>query len=185
MSAQRIESLRVDRLPVAKPASTRRPSAPPEERALDWSFRLFRRFHSDPERETHLHDGVLVAIIPETDPEVAALNLEAARQARRKGKPVTFRLIDERGHIPTGMSYEFTIDLRDERWGQEPRPEFNGRTVAEMRELLHADTAQSQVEGPFSFSYENIVVLNGVRLYILDEPEPGVYTCIAFNRSPF
>ncbi len=81
--------------------------------------------------------------------------------------------------------YEFSIDLRDESWEQEPRPEFNGQSVTELRQDFHAIVENSQHEEPLRFAYENIVVLNGVRVYILDEPEPGVYDCIAFARNPF
>lgn len=184
MSAQLIQSLNVERVPVA-PRPSREPLArSPEERANGLSFGLFRASLASPETLTRIAPDTMVALVPEGDPEVAALNLEAARRAKRKGQPVVYIVIDPTGRTVEGTAYEFAIDLRDERWGDKPHPELGERTAAEMRAIFKGVVAESQDQGPVGLAYENVVVLNGVRVYIVDEPEPGLYQVIAFNRKP-
>lgn len=61
---------------------------------------------------------------------------------------------------------EFLIDMRDD-------------TITERREFL-VSAARSQRE-PVSFNYQNMAVLHGVRLFVIGEPEPGVYHCLAID----
>ena len=185
MSAQQIRSLRVERVPLARTRARGAAIVPAEERANRMSFDLFEANLAHPEVIERFQTGAMVALIPENDPEVAALNLQAVRQARRKGRPVQFLFIDANGRVPGGMTYEFTIDLRDETWGNNPRPELDGRTAGELRAIFDETVRASQEQGSVKFRYDNVTVLNGVRVYVLDEPEPGLYMCVAFDRKPF
>lgn len=179
MSAQ-VRSLDVRRAPIT-PLPL---SGTPEERALDWSFRMFRVFLGNPSAPTGLHDGVVTIVIPEDDPAVANLNLAAARMAERRGQTVAYRYLDSAGRPLGGVTRRFSIDLRDSTWGLGPRDELDGDTAAQLRTWFHAIIAGSQEGAPVGLSYDNIIVLNGVRIYLLDEPEPGLYTCLAFERDP-
>ena len=185
MTAQSIQSLHVERVPLARRGDCHPSAVPAEERANKLTFDLFETALAHPETAERFQQGVMVALIPENDPEVAALNLQAVARARRKGQPVQFLFLDASGRVPGATTYEFAIDLRDERWGQQPRPELDGRTAAELRAILAEVARASQEEAPVRLAYENIVVLNGVRVYVLDEPEPGLYQVIAFERRPW
>lgn len=156
----------------------------PEERSLDWAQRMFRVFLGSPGTPTGLRDRQIVILIPQDDPAVANLNLMAARQAERQGKKVAYRYLDSDGRPLGGTIRRLPIDLRDSRWGTEPREELEGQTAAQLRERFHAIMTDSQVGEPVGLAYENIVVLNGVRIYLLDEQEPGFYLCLAFERAP-
>lgn len=182
-----IHSLRVEQLPTTPRAEARAPEQPsagsPDQRVIDLGFDLLRSLIARPDLAERLPDGVMIAIIPNYDPEVARINLALARQALRKGQAVHFRFVGRNGPLE-GTEYRFTVDLRDERWGAGPRPEFGGKTAAELRAQFHEMVEQSLERGPVSMAYENIVVLNGVRVYIVDESEPGLYECIAIARRP-
>ena len=156
-----------------------------EERAFDLGARIFQLFLANPQQDPKLHNGVLAIFLPEDDPEVARLNLEAARRARRRGQLVEYRFIDPSGNISGGVQYQFTIDLRDERWGSEPQTEFKGRTAAEMRAILHETIVASQEIEPVRMRLysDQLEQLDKARIYILDEPEPGLYECLAFQRQ--
>lgn len=144
---------------------------------------MLRSLIAEPDLAEQLPDGATVAIIPDYDPEVARINLALARQALRKGQAVHFRFVGRNGPLE-GTEYRFTVDLRDERWGAGPRAEFGGKTAAELRAQLHRTVEQSIEHEPVSMAYENVVVLNGVRVYIVDESESGRYECIAIARRP-
>lgn len=76
------------------------------------------------------------------------------------------------------------LDLRDERWGTEPRAELSGMTAAQARALLEEVASESQEHGSAGFAYDNIVVLDGVRVYIPGEPQAGLYQVVAVERDP-
>lgn len=184
MSAQPIESLRIERVPVERQSDRKLFSRSPEERANGLTFGLFRATLAAPEGLTDMAPDTLIALIPDGDPEVAALNLQAVRRAKHQGQAVKYVFLDKSGRAPGGAAYEYTIDLRDERWGEQQRRELGGKTAAELRQVFHDTVKQSQEQEPVSLSYENIVVLNGVRIYIVDEPAPGLYECVAFTPQP-
>ena len=184
MTAQSIQSLHIERVPLARRGDRQASAVPAEERANKLTFDLFETTLAHPEIAERFQQGAMVALIPENDPEVATLNLQGVARARRKGQPVQFLFLDASGRVPGGTPYEFVIDLRDERWGQQPQPELDGRTASELRAILAEVARASQEETPVRLAYDNIVVLNGVRVYILDEPEPGLYQVVAVERDP-
>lgn len=183
MSA-RIQTLEVERVPLRVVDEREAAPTSPEDRANALSFDLFEDVLAYPENVPKIAPGALLALIPEHDPEVAELNLEAARRAVRGGQPVQYLFTDARGRPIAGATYDIEIDLRDETWGSEPRPELGGRTAAEMRRLFPRTVTESQLQGPLSFTYENVVVFNGVRAYMVDESEPGLFKCIVFEPRP-
>lgn len=184
MSTQ-IRSLRVEKIPSVSRAEKQMPVAPADERVIGQGFDLLRSLIADPTLLEQLPDGATIAIIPEDDPEVAQINLEAAGRAAQKGKDTYYHFIGSDGRPIRGTRYRFTIDLRDETWGTAPRPEFDGKTAAAMRDIFRETVARSRQEGSVSFKYQSIVVLNGVRVYVVQEAEVGLYECIAIDRTPF
>lgn len=183
MSA-RLQTLEVERVPLRSVDEREAAPTSPEDRANALSFDLFEDVLAYPENVPKIAPGALLALIPEHDPEVAELNLEAARRAVRGGQPVQYLFTDARGRPIAGRTHQIEIDLRDETWGSEPRPELGGRTATEMRRLFPRTVTGSQLQGPLSLTYENVVVFNGVRAYMVDEPEPGLFQCIVFEPRP-
>lgn len=184
MSAQ-IQSLRVEKVRSVSQAGKKTPSAPADERVIGLGFDLLRSVIADPVLLEQLPDGATIAIVPEDDPEVAQINLEAARHAAQKGEDVRYHFVGSDGRPIHGTGYRFTIDLRDETWGTDPRLEFDGQTAAELRASFGETAAKSRQDGAVSFKYQNIIVLNGVRVYVGQEAEIGLYECIAIERTPF
>jgi hypothetical protein len=180
MSAQ-IRTLQVERVPLRVVNEPEVIPSSTEDRANALSFELFEDLLAYPENVPRIIPGALLALIPEHDPEVAELNLEAARRAVRQGQPVQYLFTDIGGRPRVGRTYDIEIDLRNETWGIGPRPELGDRTAEEMRQLLPRTVTEAQVQGPISLTYENVVVFNGVRVYMVDEPEPGVFRCITFE----
>lgn len=178
-----IHSLRLGPFPPEAQTLERAFAGSPDERIIDPSFDLLRSLIAEPDLAEQLPHGATVAVIPDYDPEVARINLVAARRTLRQGKDVHFHFVGRSGPLE-GTEYRFIVDLRDERWGAGPRPEFGAKTAAEMRALFHRMAEQSIDHEPVSMAYENVVVLNGVRAYIVDEVEPGLYSCIAIAREP-
>ena len=183
MSAQQVHSLDIRR--AAPPKMALLLAGTPEDRALEWDFLMFRAFLDNPDADSGLHDGVLAVVIPQDDPAVANLNLEAARAAVRRGEPVVYRYLDSAGRPLDGTEYRFTIDVSDATWGTEPHPTLDGKSATELRAWFQGILAGSQHGEAVKIAYESIVVLNGVRVYLLDEPERGIYACLAFERAAF
>ncbi len=181
MSAQQIQSLSIERLPLDRQVVRALLPTSADERANAMNLALFRATFERPHMVGRFIPGALIALLPEHDPEVGELNLEAARRARRAGQAVHFLLADVTGTPSEASALEFTIELRDDVWGYASRAELSGRTAAELRTLFRHFVAMSQHARPLRLRYENVVMLNGVRIYIVDEPEPGVYDCVAFG----
>ena len=89
---------------------------------------------------------------------------------------------DEAIVIP-GSIYDFFIDLTEETWGTEPHEELDGQTIYERREDFHRMIRLSQEDGPSNISIGKFDVFNGVHLFIIAEPKPGLYTVRAFARA--
>jgi len=87
------------------------------------------------------------------------------------------RFVDET--TPTqelGTVYDIPVDLTVERWGVEPRAEFDGGTVFDRRNTLFDLVKNSQESRePVSLAFSNFDVFNGAYLFIVAEPEPGMY----------
>lgn len=178
MSAQPIQSLRIERRPRARIDS--RP-APPEDRANQIGLDFMRAMLHSPAYTEQIADSTTLILITLADPDVARLNLSAVRPARARGEEVQFFAVDERGQPVGGTQYTFRVDLRDEGWGARVHPTLGDHTAAEARAILRQIATASQDDGPVAFAYENIVVLNGARVYIVDEPEPGIFECLAIE----
>lgn len=179
MSA-RVQSLEIRPAPVVSLPM----NGSPAERSMEWGFRMFAVFLRHPKFDTGLHGGVTAILVPRDDPEVAALNLRAVRHAERAGKRVVYRYLDAEGRPLGGKEHRFTIDLRESRWGRAPRAEFFGKSAEYLRKYLDQLVADSQQGETVGLQYNNVIILNGVRIFILDEPEPGLYDCIAFEEDP-
>lgn len=83
--------------------------------------------------------------------------------------------------ITERVTYEFTIELTDKRWGTEPRPEFEGKTAGQMREQFQS-VVESSWTTPVSIKYMDLPEPDEVRIFIFDEPEIGLYECKAIGR---
>ena len=177
-----IRSLRVERLPRARLPEHPTPLGTADERAVDLSFAFFRGMLGLDDPAKRVPNGSSVVIIPVHDPELARINVALARRAKRAGQPLHLEFVGPAGPVRSA-SYRMTVDLRDATWGEGPRPELEGRTAADLRALLADTAAESQEHGPVSLQYENFVVLNGVRVYILDEPEPGLFEVVAVEQQ--
>jgi hypothetical protein len=178
-----IKSFQVQRVPAPAPHEPAPLSGTPEQRIVDRGFDLLRHLIATPQAAERFPTGATVVIVPLDDPEVARINLALGRRAAREGKDVVYTFVGPDGPI-TGTAHQFLLDLRDERWSTEPRTELSGMTAAQARALLEEIASESHEHGPAGFGYDNIVVLNGVRVYILDEPEPGLYQVVAVERDP-
>lgn len=86
--------------------------------------------------------------------------------------------------VVQGTVNYFTLDLRDERWGAEPRHEFNGQTAAQMRDALAQVVRESQERAPVGSTFDTRVVLNGVRIHIEAKVDPGLYRSVAIDDRP-
>jgi hypothetical protein len=177
MSAQ-IQRLTFERV---APPENAAPSADVVERSIDLAFELATAVLDNPELLDRVPDGMALALLPPEDPEVAQANTELGNLFAHRGFPVAWWPLGERGK---GTVYHFTIDLRDEVWGTAPRPEFEGRTAAELRDVLANVHQESRDGKSFKLRYENIAVLNGVRIYIEEEVAPGLYRCVAIDQVP-
>ena len=123
-------------------------------------------------------DGALLVLIPEVDPEVARRNVALGQRAVQAGRNVYF--MHKRN---TETRYHITVDLRDERWGSDPQDELGGKTAAEMRQIFTEAVRQAQQHTPIGMQYGNIIVFGGVRMRVLEEPEPGLYRTMAVGRA--
>lgn len=120
----------------------------------------------------------LLALINRSDSEVEATSRFADWLRSR------LRYVDET--TPTqqlGTVYDIPVDLTVERWGVGPHAEFDGGTVFDRREALFELVRKSQESRePVSLSFSNFDVFNGAYLFIVAEPEPGMYILRAFAR---
>ena len=90
--------------------------------------------------------------------------------------------IEERDPTVTDrVTYDFTVELTDARWGTEPRPELEGATAAQMREWFQ-QTVEASWETPLLFNQEELPEPDNVRIFIFDESEVGLYECKAIGR---
>ncbi len=87
--------------------------------------------------------------------------------------------ITEEHEFTTACAHEFTLDLRDARWGGEQGLCLDGGTAEEMRVRLSSiGAARRRWDSPDEGS-EDEGVLNGRRIFIIDEPEDGGFSCVA------
>lgn len=166
---------------VVTPAPLAIPSiAPaPEDRASERQIVRFREAISDPRNLAYFHADALIALIPAGDPEAAAASLLAARRARRRHRHVQFLFTDEQEALATTPATEFVVDLRESTWGAAPQARLGSWTAAELRAILSSIIADEQIWGRRTDGSEDVVILNGKRTYLLDEPDDGLFTCIA------
>ncbi|MFN8514326.1 MAG: type II toxin-antitoxin system death-on-curing family toxin [Chloroflexia bacterium] len=81
----------------------------------------------------------------------------------------------------TGSAYAFTIDFTDATWGTEPRLDWEWKSVVEKRAEFRRLVEQSW-DTPVTFSYGTMREFNATRIFIVAEPEPGLYQCRAIAR---
>lgn len=84
--------------------------------------------------------------------------------------------------------YSGQIDLREETWGIDPRPELGGETAAEMGEQLK-QIAERSAETPVRFAVPaeaspsgEAIIIEAARLRV-EEVEPGLFLFIAEDVS--
>jgi hypothetical protein len=151
-----------------------------EERISERQINRFREVLSDPRNLAYFHADALIALIPTGDPEAVAASLHAARRARRRQRRVQFLFTSTNNTTAaTTPATEFVVDLREAAWGAASQERLGGWTAAELRAILGSIIADEQIWGPRTDGSEDVVILNGQQIYLLDEPEEGLFTCIA------
>lgn len=149
----------------------------PANRAIEAAFDFLDAALADPAVLDRVPEGALLVIVPEDDPELARYNIEIGQQAVLAGRNVYFM----HWRI-TETKYHMTIDLRDETWGTGPREELGGKTATEMRKIFTTAVQRAQEHTPIGMQYDNIVVFGGARVYVVEEPEPGLFIAVAVAR---
>lgn len=82
-----------------------------------------------------------------------------------------------------GASYDISIDLRDPNRVANLEERYVGQSADEIRASFLDLVQRSQLE-PVSLKWDNYRVFGPVRLFILAEPEPGLFRMRAITRIP-
>ncbi len=176
--AAEIKSLRFERTERPSSAET---SAGVVERAIDRGFALALAILNRPALLDRIPDGAAVVLLPPEDRALAKSNTALGDSLAHRGYSVAYWELAARAE---GTVDYFTLDLRDERWGADPRHEFNGQTAAQMRDALAQAVRESQEHALDGFTFDTRVVLNGVRIRIEEEIDPGLYRSVAIDGRP-
>ncbi len=120
-------------------------TAPTLRRTTEQQFARFRAAITDPRRLAYFHADATIALIPIDDQRATRSGLKAARRAQRLQRKVQFLFTTEEHEFTTACAHEFTLDLRDARWGAKPHPCFDGGTAEEVRVRLSSILSARQI----------------------------------------